>query len=141
MPRSKKAPAGRGRAAAKRDFPAVFARLKGILAEHAPALVVARDGPKGYVLETKMTYKGKPVFFGGARLGKAYVSYYLFPLYACPDLKDGMSPLLEKRMQGKTCFNFKEIDEPAFRELARLTRRGLSAFRTRSIPGFEPGKK
>jgi hypothetical protein len=39
-----------------------------------------------------------------------------------------MSPELKKRMQGKSCFNFKEVDEKLFRELGNLTRGGARQF-------------
>jgi len=39
-----------------------------------------------------------------------------------------MSPELKRRMQGKSCFNFKEIDEKLFKELARLTKAGAAKF-------------
>ena len=35
--------------------------------------------------------------------------------------EDGISPELKKRMQGKSCFNFKDVDEKLFKELAALT--------------------
>ena len=39
-----------------------------------------------------------------------------------------MSPELKKRMQGKSCFNFKEVDEQLFKELATLTKAGAAKF-------------
>ena len=39
-----------------------------------------------------------------------------------------MSPELKKRMQGKSCFNFKEVDENLFKELATLTKAGAAKF-------------
>jgi hypothetical protein len=49
-------------------------------------------------------------------------------VYAYPDLLKTMSPELKKRMQGKSCFNFKEVDEKLFKELAQLTRAGAAKF-------------
>jgi hypothetical protein len=42
-----------------------------------------------------------------------------------PDLLDGISPALKKRMQGKSCFNFKSIEPALFDELSMLTQRSL----------------
>src|SRR5258707_13818320 len=70
----------------------------------------------------------QPLCFGGVRLGKAYVSFYLMSVYASPDLLKGMSPELKKRMQGKSCFNFKEVDEKLFKELSQLTKAGAAKF-------------
>jgi hypothetical protein len=38
-------------------------------------------------------------------------------------------PELKKRMQGKTCFNFAEIDPALFRQLADLTAAGFDGYR------------
>jgi len=52
------------------------------------------------------------MYFGSVILGKAYVSFHLMPLYMCPKLQALISPALKKRMQGKTCFNFKTGPDP-----------------------------
>lgn len=39
-----------------------------------------------------------------------------------------MSPELKKRMQGKGCFNFKNVDKKLFKELAQQTKSGLRKF-------------
>jgi hypothetical protein len=68
------------------------------------------------------------LFFAGLRQQKNYVSFYLMPVYVYPELLEGISPGLKKRMQGKSCFNFKSVDEPLFQELARLARAGYSRY-------------
>jgi hypothetical protein len=72
---------------------------------------------------------GDAMYFGAARIGKNYVSYYLMPVYAFPDLLDGISPELKRRMQGKSCFNFTHVDEMLFMELEQLTERGYERFK------------
>jgi len=117
-----------------RDFPAVFAALKKILTPYEKRLSVVRYKPEFYYLETLLPgYKGKPVLFGAVRLGKNYVSYYLMPVHMTPDLQKRISPELRKRMQGKSCFNFTEIDPVLFRELAGLTAAGFKGFRARKL--------
>jgi len=117
----------------EKDFDAVFAGLRAVMAKFSRGLVVKADSKDGYWLDTKTLYKGKPVMFGAVRKGKAYVSYHLFPLYTCPELKKGISPALAKRMQGKSCFNFAEVDASLFAELAKLTKRGHEIFQ-RGVP-------
>src|SRR6266487_7088672 len=113
----------------KDGFAEVFAKLKAIFAPYGRKLDVAQDTNKYYLLNTLYIMKNKkPLCFGGVRLGKAYVSFYLMSVYASPDLLQTMSPELKKRMQGKSCFNFKEVDEPLFRELAKLTKAGAARF-------------
>ncbi len=42
-------------------------------------------------------------------------------VYGNPKLLDDSSNELRARMQGKSCFNFKSVDELLFGELERLT--------------------
>jgi hypothetical protein len=113
------------------DFSLVFAALKPILAKYERRLAVKIDTSEEYTLLTRFPsphpqHKGQPMYFGSVRLGKAYVSFHLIPLYMCPALNENMAPELKKRMQGKTCFNFKVIPEPAITaELKRLTHESI----------------
>jgi hypothetical protein len=53
----------------------------------------------------------------------AYVSFHLMPIY----MQAARSPSLKKRIQGKTCFNFKAEPEPELiAELTRLTETGFA---------------
>jgi len=109
----------------------VFQRLKKYLKTHERHLVVQTDSPTNFYLNSpKPNDKGKPVFFGAVQSKKSYVSYHLMPVYMFPDLLDSLSPELKKRMQGKSCFNFKEPDELLFRELETLTKKSLQRFRS-----------
>jgi hypothetical protein len=112
-------------------FASVFAALKPVLAEYANRLAVKTDTSAEYTLVTKSAspfpqHKGQPMYFGSVRLGKAYVSFHLMPLYMCPVLATRISPALKKRMQGKTCFNFKA--EPEQELIAALTSLTEAAF-------------
>jgi hypothetical protein len=110
-------------------FDKVFAKLKAIFQPYAKKMDIAQDSQTYYLLNTRHIMKNKqPLCFGGVRLGKAYVSFYLMSVYAFPDLLKSMSPELKRRMQGKSCFNFKEVDEKLFKELAQLTRAGAAKF-------------
>src|SRR6266566_9996911 len=113
----------------KNNFNEVFARLKSIIQPYANKMDAAYDTETYYLLNTHYIMKNKqPLCFGGVRRGRNYVSFYLMSVYASPDLLKGMSPELKKRMQGKSCFNFKEIDKKLFGELAKLTKAGAAKF-------------
>jgi hypothetical protein len=116
-------------------FEQAFEQLRGLLAPHADQLVITKDEPGGYSLDAPFQGKyGKTVFFGAAIIKKNYVSYYLMPLYVCPDLLAGLSPALKKRMQGKSCFNFTGSLAPeVLAELEDLTARGLSRFKEEGL--------
>jgi len=112
-------------------FASVFAAVRPVLAKFADRLAVQTDTPTEYTLVTKSAspfpqHKGQPMYFGSVRLGKAYVSVHLMPLYMSPVLVKTISPALKKRMQGKTCFNFKTDPEPEL--IAALTRLTEAAF-------------
>jgi hypothetical protein len=111
------------------EFATVFRRLRSILAEYAPTLYVVHDRPDYYYLDTHTIGPNKrPIAFGGVRLGKGYVSYYLMPVYSL-DVNVGMSPALRKHMQGKACFNFKQVDDELFAELEQVTRQCYAAWK------------
>ena len=111
------------------SFDEVFRKLKAIFKPYAKKMDIAADNQTYYLLNTRHIMKNKqPLCFGGARLGKNYVSFYLMSIYACPELLKGMSPELKKRRQGKSCFNFKEVDEKLFQELDKLTKAGVARF-------------
>lgn len=71
----------------------------------------------------------KNLNFGAVITRKNYVSYYLMPVYMYPDLLEGISPELKKRMQGKSCFNFNKVDDRLMDELAKLTRKSFRRFK------------
>ena len=129
------------RVALKDDFPAIDERLRAILRRYVPPLVVAADGPGGYTLNVDRPDLPEPRrYFGGVRVGKRYVSYYLMPVYLFPELLDDISPELKRRMQGKSCFNFARLDEPLMTQLADLTERGIQRFRQTGVAGVAVGK-
>ena len=104
--------------------------LAALLRPYADRLDVVNDTAVGYYTQTKKpAYKKGPLMFAAVRVGKAYVSYHLMPLYMNEPLKAAMSPALRKRMQGKACFNFKEMPNPALlEELRTLTEAGFRNF-------------
>lgn len=111
------------------DFDRVFARLRSILARHESRLDVIHDRPDNYYLNTRTIGPNThPIAFGGVKVGKSYVSYYLMPVYTQQGAF-GISAALRKRMQGKACFNFKTVDDELFVELEELTQRGYDAWK------------
>jgi hypothetical protein len=115
--------------AAKNDFPLVFEELKNILKPYEKQLTLKTDSSDSYYLDGPYSEKRKKeLFFGSAQIKKNYVSFYLMPVYMYPELLQDASPELKKRMQGKSCFNFKKVEPELFAELAELTRKGAEKF-------------
>ena len=99
----------------------VFGELKKILAPVAGKLDVTADEPGNFYVEESLS-GSKPQMFGAVQAKKNYVSFHLFPVYTEPDLLSGISPELSKRMQGKSCFNFKSPDQIPSVELSALVK-------------------
>ena len=118
------------------DRSETFAALKALFAPYAARLTVTADDAKNYMLDGAYSKAMKrAMFFGGVRHGKSYVSLHLMPVYTNPELLSPISDRLRKRMQGKSCFNFKAVDQGLFDELEALTARAFAAFRS---AGFMP---
>jgi len=112
------------------NFPIVFEQLKSILKPYAQNLTVKADTADTYYLDGPYSAKWKKeLFFGSAQIKKNYVSFYLMPVYMYPELLQEVSPALKKRIQGKSCFNFKKVEPELFGELAALTRKGADKFK------------
>jgi hypothetical protein len=121
------------------DFDKVFTSLKEILQKYAAPFTVKPDTDTKFGLYAqigpatlkmwggKMKKPAMPVAW--VEIGKAYVSYHLMGVYGNTALLKDMSKELKARMQGKTCFNFKKIDENVFQELDLLTSRSIDTFK------------
>jgi len=117
-------------------FESIFIRLRGILQKHSGTLEVTADAPGHYCLTVAYSPKLKKGFpVAWVKIGKSYVSYHFMPVYMFPILRAGLSKELKARMQGKSCFNFKAVDEALFKELEELTAEG---FATAQKTGFGP---
>lgn len=120
-------------------FQSVFARLRDILKTHAGSFTVGRDTADHYSLDAPAgpatlkawggKVKSRTIPVAWVQIGKAYVSYHLMGVYGSPKLLDRCSQELRARMQGKSCFQFKAVEEPLFEELARLTTESLTGMR------------
>lgn len=112
------------------SFQSIFARLRKILEPYAKTLAVTQDTPGRYCLTGGVhpTHK-TPMPVAWVEIGKNYVSFHHMGVYGFPKLRDGMSPELKARMQGKSCFNFKTGDETLFMELERVSAQGFAAFK------------
>ena len=118
------------------EFESIFARLREILRRHSGALTVSADTPDHFCLHLAYSPKFKKGFpVAWVKVSKAYVSYHFMPVYMFPNLRDGLSKKLRTRMQGKSCFNFKAVDEALFEELERLTVEGLAVSRKAGVAG------
>jgi hypothetical protein len=132
VPNKKPTSTSKKRTSAKpaKNFAPVFAALKEILEPYEKHLQVLPYKPEFYALVThKPVHRGKPFWFAAIRMGKSYVSYHFMPVYIHAPMQKRIPPELKKRMQGKACFNFSEVDPALFRQLAKLTAAGFESYR------------
>jgi hypothetical protein len=113
-----------------------FTTLREVLAAQSDDLVITVDRPGDFQVAspTMRDRIGRPLAVAGVRTRKHYVSYFLMPVYAAPRLVQSLSPELKKRMHGLSCFNFTTIDRDQIKELSRLTKAGIGAFKDLPLP-------
>jgi hypothetical protein len=126
----------------------VFARLRDLLKAHADDFDVAHDTTARYGLKapigpaTLRSWGGKmktptiPVAW--VEQGKSYVSYHLMGISGNAALVAALSESLRARMQGKSCFNFKSVDDALFQELEHVTTQSLRGMRTAGYVSDKP---
>ena len=108
---------------------ALFDRLAAIFAPYRSTLIAKADEPGKLYLETPpSTAYPSGLFFGAVKIEKRYVSFHLMPVYSHPSLLQGISPELQKRKQGKSCFNFTRQDDALLGALETLTAAGFARF-------------
>jgi hypothetical protein len=108
----------------------VFLALRQRMMNASDGMDVATDEPGNLVMKTPWMEPGKkePAWFGAVQQKKRYVSYHLMPIYAVAGLSADIAPELQKRMQGKSCFNFRTIEADLFDALEALTRKCAAAY-------------
>lgn len=114
------------------DCDELFAELRPLLARHAAALVVTRDEPDDYQVETTRSGpSGTRMWFGAVQARQDHVSLHLMPVYSHPDLLGGVSDELRERMHGRSCFNFtpQNATPTLLGELSQLVDLGLERYR------------
>lgn len=114
----------------------VFDELRERFLRSSAGMNVAQDEPGNLVMKTPWIEQGKkePEWFGAVQLKKNYVSCHLMPLYCLPQLLENVPPELSKRMQGKSCFNFKKPEAELFDAFERLIALCANAYARQVAP-------
>ena len=69
-------------------------------------------------------------WFAGVSPGNGVIRFFLLPMYAHPELLEGISPELRKRKRGASLFAFTDVDDGLIDELTALTERSFAAYMT-----------
>lgn len=119
-----------GKSKHSENFISTFASLRHVMKKYEKYLLVKVDKKDTYFLNAGYDEKRKTdFFFGAVMIKKNYVSYHLMPVYCEPKLLNDIYPELKRRMQGKSCFNFKIIDKEQLKELTTLTKKGFEYYK------------
>lgn len=136
-------------AGASGSLHAVFARLRELIRAHEATFAVSDDLPERYGLQapvgpaTVRAWGGKVktahIPIAWVEMRKNYVSYHLIGIAGNAKLIAQLSQPLRAQMQGKTCFNFKAVDEALFQELLAVTAESLRGLRAAGFIAAESG--
>lgn len=109
----------------------IFTALKSSLQQFEADLSVIHDKSDHYYVNTLPTETNKKSeFFGAVQIKKNYVAFHLMPIYYYPELLADISSQLNKRLQGKSCFNFKNFDDELVEEIHTLTTKAFHMYRS-----------
>ncbi len=106
------------------DLEQTYGELRALMLRAAGAMTVSTDTAGRLEMAAPWSHprrSGEAMWFGAVRLGKAYVSFHLMPPYTSPALASRIVPSLRRRMQGKSCFNFKSLSPEIRGDLEALT--------------------
>jgi len=91
------------------DLEPVYQRLKSILEPYGLRLYVTDERPTTYGVDVAPDGERNPTtWFGGVRLGKRYVSYYLMPVYVDPSLAKTIFARVEAAHAGQVLLQLLE---------------------------------
>lgn len=67
-------------------------------------------------------------WFAFVKPASRHVGFYLLPVHTWPELREGLSPALAKRLTGKATFTFRAVDDALFAELEALVVRAFDRY-------------
>ncbi len=115
------------------DFKEIFARIKKQLVPYGKKMEVRVDKDSVYHLYIIKDIelagrKFKECYFGGVLIQKTMVAFYFFPIYTHP--KEFVIPAaIKKNLKGKSCFNFKKLDDEQEKAIGQLLKEGYAFYK------------
>jgi len=119
------------------DFPGIFARIRKQLLPYSKKmdLRVDKEGNFHLYIVNDIELAGrmfKEVYFGGIAIKKTMVSFYFFPIYTHPQ-HFSIPAAIQKNLKGKSCFNFKKLDDVQEKAIAELLKEGAAFYKKLKI--------
>ena len=113
----------------------IFNKIKKALQKQVPPMVVAKDSQDTFELigNKPVPYGSKKeivpgMYFSSVVARKDMISFYFFPLYAEENFRE-LIPTMIHSLKGKTCFNFKKVEQVNEKELNALLKKGVQAWK------------
>jgi hypothetical protein len=119
------------------DFHEIFTRIKKLLVPYGKKMDtrVDKDGQYQLYILNEFEFAGrkfKECYFCGIVIQKTMVAFYFFPIYTHP-AKFVLPAPIKKNLKGKSCFNFKKMDDEQEKAIAQLLREGEALYKKEKI--------
>jgi hypothetical protein len=114
------------------DFAKIFTRIKKLLLPYGKKMDTRVNKEGNYQLyiikEIELAgRKFKECYFGGIVVQKTMVAFYFFPIYTHPEAFV-IPAEIKKNLKGKSCFNFKKLDESQEKAIGQLLNDGFTFY-------------
>ena len=111
----------------------IFHKLKNILLDYVPPMLVVADDAGKFELVTnkEITVRGairKNLCFASLIVQSSYVGLYLMHVYARPENIKQLGPELRKALKGKSCFHIPKLDENLCAQIRSALDHGLICY-------------
>ena len=115
------------------NFQQIFARIRKQLLPFGKMMEVRVDKEGAYQLyilgDVEISgRKFKECYFAGAVIQKTMVAFYFFPIYSHPAAFT-VPAAIQKNCKGKSCFNFKKLDDVQEKAIAALLKDGAAFYK------------
>lgn len=111
----------------------IFHKLKNILLDYVPPMLVVADDAGKFELVTnkEITMRGtvrKNLCFASLIVQSSYVGLYLMHVYTRPENIQLLGPELRKALKGKSCFHIPKLDEQLSAQIRLALDQGLICY-------------
>lgn len=115
------------------DFPTIFTRIRKQLLPYGKKMDTRVDKAAAYQLYILKDIelagrKFKECYFGGIVIQKTMVAFYFFPIYTHPEAFI-IPAEIKKNLKGKSCFNFKKLDDGQEKAIGQLLSDGFAFYK------------
>ncbi|MBX2965599.1 MAG: hypothetical protein KF845_05590 [Cyclobacteriaceae bacterium] len=118
-------------------FEQLYERLTGLLKPYEKYFEVRANTSTEYELWTTHIFRitnnraryQKGALFAAVVIRKTFVTFFLYPVYLFPDLKNNMNERLKPLLTSGSCFHFKKNEELPLSELNDLIDEGLKLYK------------